>query len=115
MGAALHQEQAEGNLVEAIALYRRVMSLPGASRAVQAHAQLRIAICQERLNLPEAARSYQAVIGNFSDQVAVVTQATRHLRLLWPVDTVETAWIQQSPPSFQFRRSSPTSLRACRA
>ncbi len=53
LGAALHQEEAEGNLEAAIALYKKLISEHGADRALAARAQLHIGLCHEKITLAE--------------------------------------------------------------
>jgi len=45
LGSALHQEEAEGNLEAAIAIYKKLMSEQGIDHALAAKAQLHIGLC----------------------------------------------------------------------
>ena len=63
--AALHQEQVQGDLQQAITLYQRILSEHPNNRVVAANAQLHIGLCYETLGLTEAPRAYQRVIDNY--------------------------------------------------
>ena len=54
LGAALHQEEVEGNLDAAIATYQELLARPGTSPALAANALVRMAACYETLGRPEA-------------------------------------------------------------
>jgi hypothetical protein len=101
MGQALHEEQAEGNLESAIALYRQVIAASGTNRSIAARAQLHIGLCYERLKLPDASDVYRDVIDNFADQAAIVALASRHLRNLREPYVVETVWREGPRAGFQ--------------
>ncbi|MCX6538765.1 MAG: tetratricopeptide repeat protein [Acidobacteria bacterium] len=82
LGQALHQEEVEGRLTDAIATYGRVLKAAGVTKAQGARAQFRIGACYERLGLSEARRAYEAVIANYSDQVDLAAQAKARLAAL---------------------------------
>jgi Tol biopolymer transport system component len=82
MGAALHQEEAEGDLEAAIALYRRLIAEHGADRALAARAQLHVGLCHERLGNAEARKAYERVLSDYFDQRDVVEQARTRLAAL---------------------------------
>ncbi len=62
LGAALHQEEVEGNLEAAIATYEKILTEHSAKRALAARAQLHIGICYEKLGQPEAREAYERVL-----------------------------------------------------
>ena len=81
---ALHLEQVEGNLQQALTLYRRILVRYPADRAVDATAQLHIGLCYESLGEAEARRAYEQVISNYADQTDEVREARTHLASLQP-------------------------------
>ena len=82
MGAALHQEEVEGKIEEAISTYRKVLAVPGVSRTLAARAQLRIGICHERLGKAGAREAYEAVLRDYADQSEFSREARRRLAAL---------------------------------
>ncbi len=82
LGAAIHQEEAEGNLTAAIAGYKKVLAQYGSNHAVAAKAQLRLGACYERLGDADARKAYESVIRNYGDQTEIVTQARARLAAL---------------------------------
>jgi Tol biopolymer transport system component len=91
MGAALHQEEAEGNLEAAIALYRQLIAEHAADRALAARAQLHIGLCHERLGNAEARKAYERVLSDYLDQRDVVEQARARLAALGKPVSARTA------------------------
>ena len=98
LGSALHQEEAEGNLEAAIALYKKVISEHGADRALAARAQLHIGLCHERLGNAEARKAYERVLSDYLDQRDVAEQARARLAVLGqpmsvrPAMTIRRVW-----------------------
>ena len=82
LGKALHLEEVDGKLQEAIAAYKGVLSAPGATRAQKARAQFRIAACYERLGRREARLAYETVVRDYGDQRDLVAQARARLSAL---------------------------------
>jgi len=82
LGQALHQEQNEGRLEDAIATYKKVLAATDATREQKARAQFRIGACYERLGLAEARKAYEAVVANYGDQADLVAQAKARLTAL---------------------------------
>ena len=87
--AALYQEEVQGNLQRAIALYEGILKDHAANRAVAARAQLHIGLCYETLGLTEAQRAYQRVIDEFADQSEAAGQARARLAALQAPAPVE--------------------------
>ena len=80
--AALTQEKREGNLEEAIRLYKQVIEAHEkgeADESLAARAQLRIGVCQEKLGLAQARQTYEAVRDKYPDQPQVGAEAARRL------------------------------------
>lgn len=80
--AALAQEKGEGNLKEAIRLYKQVIEAHEkgeGDEGLAARAQLRIGVCQEKLGLAQARQTYEAVRDQYPDQPQVQVEATQRL------------------------------------
>jgi len=80
--AALTQEKGEGNLEEAIRLYKQVIEAHEKGEGdekMAARAQLRIGVCQEKLGLAQARQTYEAVRDKYPDQPEVGAEAARRL------------------------------------
>ena len=80
--AALTQEKGEGNLEEAIRLYKQVIEAHEKGEGdekMAARAQLRIGVCQEKLGLAQARQTYEAVRDKYPDQPQVGAEAARRL------------------------------------
>jgi Tol biopolymer transport system component len=82
LGQALHEEEVEGRLQNAIAIYQKVLKAPGVTQAQGARAQFRIGACYERLGLGEARKAYEAVVANYADQVDLAAEAKARLAAL---------------------------------
>ena len=82
LGQALHEEEVEGRLQNAIAIYQKVLKAPGVTRAQAGRAQFRIGACYERLGLVEARKAYEAVVANYADQADLAAQAKARLAAL---------------------------------
>ena len=74
---ALQVEEVKGDLTSAIATYRFILERHASDRPVAAQAQLRLAICYEALQRPDAAEAFEAVIKNYPDQPSVVAEARK--------------------------------------
>jgi Tol biopolymer transport system component len=82
LGQAMHQEQVEGRLDEAIATYRKVLAAADATREQKARAQFQIGACYERLGMVEAQKAYEAVVQQYGDLADLATQARTRLAAL---------------------------------
>lgn len=110
MGAAQHLQDVEANYLEAIAGYRKVLALPGVSRALAARAQLLIGVCYERLGKTEAKTAYQAVISGFSDQKDIVGEARQRLQAFTPAGArAVITTLKQIPIAVQADMAGPPS------
>ena len=78
---ALAKERGEGNLEEAIALYKKVVK-EASDKSLAAKAQLRIGICYEKLGWKEAQKAFQKVIDNYPGQTETVKVAKEKLSIL---------------------------------
>ena len=78
---ALAKERAEGNLEEAITLYKKVIA-EAKDEALAAKAQLRIGFCYEKLGLGEAQKAFQKVVDNYPAQTEAVKTAKEKLSIL---------------------------------
>jgi len=79
---ALVQEQAAGDLKEAIALYQRAAAEAGSDRALAAKALIRAAGSEEKLREPHAIESYMQVLVRYSEQKEQVAIAQTRLAAL---------------------------------
>ena len=79
---ALVQEQAAGNLKEAIQLYQRVAQEAAGDRTLAARALIRAAASQEKLGEPQAAETYSEVIRTYTEQREQVATAEARLTAL---------------------------------
>lgn len=82
LGQALHEEEVEGRLQNAIAIYQKMLKAPGVTRAQAGRAQFRIGACYERLGLVEARKAYEAVVANYADQADLAAEAKARLAAL---------------------------------
>src|SRR4030067_2175340 len=82
LGAALHQEEVEGDLEAAIKIYQKLLAdFPG-NRPLAAQAHFRIGMCYEKLGREEAQKAYQTVIQDYGEQKEIVAQAQERLSKL---------------------------------
>jgi len=79
LGAALHQEEVEGNLEAAIASYKKFLASRPADRALAAKAQFHIGLCYEKLGHAEARKAYEQLLRDYPEQGELVTQARTRL------------------------------------
>jgi len=75
-----HQKQlVEGQLEEAIQLYKRIVQEYGGSRAVAAKALLEMGQCYEKLGNREARKTYERLVRDYGDQNEAAAQARARL------------------------------------
>jgi len=84
---ALAKERGEGNLEEAIVLYKKVIN-ETSDESLAAKAQLRIGICYEKLGMKQAQKAFQKVIDNYPGQTETVKVAKEKLSILMKAQTV---------------------------
>jgi Tol biopolymer transport system component len=82
LGAALHQEEVEGNLEAAIAAYRKFLGAYSDNRALAAQAQFHIGMCYEKLGRREAQKAYEEVLAKYTDQTEFAAKARERLAVL---------------------------------
>jgi len=82
LGAALHQEEVEGNLEKAIETYKKILADFPDSRAVAAKALLQMGRCYEKLGLGEARRAYERLVRDYADQSEQVKLAQTRLAVM---------------------------------
>jgi Tol biopolymer transport system component len=68
LGAALHQEEVEGNLEKAIETYKKVLADYHDNRPVAARALLQMGQCYEKLGKDEARKAYEQLVRDYADQ-----------------------------------------------
>jgi tetratricopeptide (TPR) repeat protein len=85
LGAALHQEEVEGNLEAAIETYKKLLAEFPGNRPLAAQAQLHVGLCYEKLGLKETEKAFQKVIENYPEQAEAVKIAKEKLSILLKV------------------------------
>jgi len=81
-GAALHQEEVEGDYEAAIETYKKLLAEYPDNRSFAAKAHYRIGLCYEKLGRKEAQKAYQIVIQDYGEQKEVVAKAQERLSKL---------------------------------
>src|SRR6266567_4672317 len=79
LGAALHQEEVQGDLKGAIAAYQKVVAAPGVSRKTAAEALVHMGQCYEKLGDSESRKVYEQVVRDYADQKEAVALARARL------------------------------------
>ena len=107
-GAAVHQQEAEGNFKEAIRLYEAVLKSYGPDRKLAAVALMRMAECYRKLGSAEARKALERLVRDFADQKDTAAEARLRLaamsgggqpgqRLVWSGPKVYSGEISLSP------------------
>jgi len=78
----LVQERTEGNLDEAIRLYKQIVEDHKDDRALVAKTLVQMGGCYEKLGIAEARTAYERVVRDFADQSDIVAQARVRLAAL---------------------------------
>ena len=78
----LVQERTEGDLDEAIRLYKQIVEDHKDDRVLTAKALVQMGQCYEKLGRAEARKAYERVVHEFADQPEPVQTARRHLEQL---------------------------------
>lgn len=105
--AALTQEKGEGNLKEAIRLYKQVVEAHEKGEGdekMAARAQLRIGVCQEKLGLAQARQTYEAVRDKYPDQPQVEAEAEQRLESAHQREATIEAPSSLTASEFEIRR-----------
>src|SRR5882672_1835323 len=79
LGAALHQEEVQGDLKGAIAAYQKVLATPGVNRKTAAEALVHMGQCYEKLGDAESSKAYERVVKDYGDQKEAVAVAMARL------------------------------------
>jgi len=66
LGAALHQEEVEGNLEAAIETYKKIIADYPGNRPMVARALLHMGQCYEKLGKEEARKAYERVVRDYA-------------------------------------------------
>ncbi len=82
MQAANQKQLVEGQLEEAIQLYKNILANYGTNRPVAAKALVEMGQCYEKLGKAEARKAYERVLRDYSDQPDMVTEARARLAAL---------------------------------
>ncbi len=80
--SGIYAEEVQGDLEQAIDIFRSILTDYPESRAVGAKAQLHIGLCLEILGLGEAQQAYQKVLDDYSDHRDEVALAQERLATL---------------------------------
>ena len=113
LGAAIHQEEAEGNLEAAIESYQTFLARHGDMRSLAVQALLRMGQAYERLGRPDAREAYERVLRDYADQAKQVSAARTRLAALAqprsPADpsTMVVRRLWESPSADYFGGPSP--------
>src|SRR5713101_8847678 len=80
---AAHQKQlVEGQMEEAIQLYKRIVQEHAGNRAVAAQALLEMGQCYEKLGNAEARKAYERLLRDYGDQNEAAVAARKRLAAL---------------------------------
>ncbi|MGD8540198.1 MAG: tetratricopeptide repeat protein, partial [Candidatus Aminicenantes bacterium] len=110
LGAALHQEEVEGNYEAAIETYKKLLAEFPNNRPLAAQAQLRIGMCYEKLGYAEAVKAYELVLQKYADQpeqVAAARDRLAALRVEKPAGLTVTKIELPEDPYFEVQSLSP--------
>jgi tetratricopeptide (TPR) repeat protein len=90
--AAIHKETVEGDLEQAIRMYKDIVLKYSANHAVAASALLHMGQAYEKLGSAEARKAYEQVAREYADQKEAAADAGRRLQVLGkpPVDRTAT-------------------------
>ena len=88
---AMHAEQVEGDLEQAIRLYRGLVEEHGAVRPVAASALLHLGLCYEKLGREDATNAYERLLAEYGDQSEIATEARARLAALLRAEQADEA------------------------
>jgi Tol biopolymer transport system component len=80
--AAQNKQLVDGDLSQAIQMYKKILSEYSANRPVAAKALVEMGDCYEKLGKSEALKAYQRVLRDYADQSAEASQARARLAAL---------------------------------
>jgi Tol biopolymer transport system component len=80
--SALHKEMVDGELEQAIDLYKKVVASYSNDRPVAAKALLQMGQCYEKLGKDEARKAYERLLRDYADQSEAVAEARTRLAAL---------------------------------
>ena len=99
---ALYSQTVEGNLPEAITIYKKICDESGTIRSIAARARLQIAVCYEMKNDERAWKEYKRVIQEYPDQKEANsfarTRLSNHEKIQRSVHPLARHYLQQSFP-----------------
>lgn len=82
LSEAVYQEEINGDLDEAIKIYRSVINQYPDNRDISAEALLHLGMCYEKLGNQEAVKTYRHLVNNYPEQTNEVTIARERLARL---------------------------------
>ncbi|HEY5481601.1 MAG TPA: tetratricopeptide repeat protein [Verrucomicrobiae bacterium] len=82
LGAALHQEEVQGDLKGAIAAYNKLLAGRGLSHKVAAEALYHLGLCYQKLGDADARKAFERLLAEYPDQTGWVAQARARLAAL---------------------------------
>ncbi|MFZ2053312.1 MAG: tetratricopeptide repeat protein [Candidatus Aminicenantales bacterium] len=99
LGAALHQEEVEGNFEAAIETYKKILTDYPDNRPIAARALLQMGRCYEKLGKSGARMAYERLVRDYADQADQVKLARNRLAsLAAPAPVTMTARMLENPP-----------------
>jgi Tol biopolymer transport system component len=99
LGAALHQEEVEGNFEAAIETYKKILADYPDNRPIAARALLQMGRCYEKLGKSGARMAYERLVREYAEQSEQVKLArTRLAALVAPAPVTMTARMLENPP-----------------
>jgi Tol biopolymer transport system component len=99
LGAALHQEEVEGNFEAAIETYKKILADYPDNRPLAAKALLQMGRCYEKLGKSGARMAYERLVREYADQADQVKLARNRLAsLAAPAPVTMTARMLENPP-----------------
>ena len=104
LGAAIHQEEAEGNLEAAIAGYKKFLAQFADNRPLAAKAQYHLGLAYEKLGNAEARKAYEQVLRIYPDQSGIAADARRHLAVLEGAQSSESLTVRHVFQSAPFEK-----------
>ncbi len=79
LGAAMHQEEVQGDVRGAVAAYKKVLATRGVDHKTAAAAMYHLGLCYQKLGDAEARKTFEKLIADYADQKELVAQARARL------------------------------------